>query len=125
MRRNFVTKCALSQNAQKFCYEMRVVTKCAEILLRNARCYKMRRNFVTKCARCYIMRSCYKMRLNTPLVFRGYAKNTRHCRRKLEVTPLRLLTSSVYRVPLFAHSSVHTTAFSRSVHSNSCIEYLS
>ena len=50
MRRNFVTKCALSQNAQKFCYEMRVVTKCAEILFRNARCYKMRRNFVTKCA---------------------------------------------------------------------------
>ena len=44
MRRNFVTKCALSQNA---------------------RCYKMRRNFVTKCARCFIMRSCYKMRLNT------------------------------------------------------------
>ena len=37
MRRNFVTKCALSQNAQKFCYEMRIVTKCAEILLRNAR----------------------------------------------------------------------------------------
>ena len=37
MRRNFVTKCSLSQNAQKFCYEMRVVTKCAEILLRIAR----------------------------------------------------------------------------------------
>ena len=66
MRRNFVTKCALSQNAQKFCYKMRVVTKCAEILLRNERCYKIHRNFVTKCARCYIMRSCYKMRLNTP-----------------------------------------------------------
>ena len=56
----------LLQNAQKFCYEMRVVSKCAEILLRNARCYKMRRNFVTKCARCYIMRRCYKMRLNRP-----------------------------------------------------------
>ena len=61
---DFVTKCALSQNAQKICYEIRVVTKCAGILLRNARCYKMRRNFVTKCRRCYIMRSCYKMRLN-------------------------------------------------------------
>ena len=61
MRRNFVTKCALSQNAQKFCYEMCVVTKCAEILLRNACCYKMLRNFVTKCAR------CYEMRLNMPL----------------------------------------------------------
>ena len=60
----------LLQNVQKFCYEMRFVTKCAEILLRNARCYKMRRNFVTKCARCYIMRSCYKMRLNkVSLVF--------------------------------------------------------
>ena len=45
-------------------YVEKVVTKCAEILLRNARCHKMRRNFVTKCARCYIMRSCYKMRLN-------------------------------------------------------------
>ena len=64
-----VTKCAeillrnarCSQNAQKFFYEMRVVTKCAEILLRNSRCYKMRRNFVTKCVRCYIMRSCFKM----------------------------------------------------------------
>ena len=36
MRINFVTKCTLSQNAQKFCYEMRVFTKFAEVLLRNA-----------------------------------------------------------------------------------------
>ena len=40
----------LLQNGQKFCYEMRVVTKCADILLRNARCHKTRRNFVTKYA---------------------------------------------------------------------------
>ena len=67
MRRNFVTKCALSSHsAQKFCYEMRVVTKCAEILLRNACCYKMLRKFVTKCAHCYIMCSGYEMRLNMP-----------------------------------------------------------
>ena len=33
---------------QKFCYEIHVVTKCAEIFLRNVRCYKMRNNFVTK-----------------------------------------------------------------------------
>ena len=31
-------------------YVEKIVTKCAEILLRNAQCYKMRRNFVTKCA---------------------------------------------------------------------------
>ena len=31
-------------------YVQKIVTKCAEILLRNARCHKMRRNFVTKCA---------------------------------------------------------------------------
>ena len=55
MRRNFVTKCALSQNAQKLCHEMRVVTKCAEILLRNAHCYKMRRNFDTR-KHTYLMR---------------------------------------------------------------------
>ena len=61
-----VTKCALSQNAQNFCYEMRVVTKCAEILIQNARCYKMCRNIVTMRARSYMMRSCYKMRLNRP-----------------------------------------------------------
>ena len=34
---------ALLQNAQKFCYKMRVVTKCAEILLRNV-------HVLTKCA---------------------------------------------------------------------------
>ena len=47
-------------------YVQKFVTICAEILLQNARCHKMRRNFVTKYARCYIMRSCYKMRLNNP-----------------------------------------------------------
>ena len=54
---------ALLQNAQKFCYKMRVVTKCAEILLRNARCHKMRRNFVTKCALLQnAQKFCYEMR---------------------------------------------------------------
>ena len=41
MSSNLVTKCELSQNAQKFCHEIGVVTKCVEILLRNARCYKV------------------------------------------------------------------------------------
>ena len=45
-------------------YVAKIVTKCAEIFLRSARCYKMRRNFVTKCEPCYRMRSCDKMRLN-------------------------------------------------------------
>ena len=49
MRRNFVTKCALSQNAQKFCYEMSVVTKFTEVLLRNARVVTLCA-VVTKCA---------------------------------------------------------------------------
>ena len=49
MRRNCVTRCALSQNAQKFCYKMRVVTKCAEILLQNA-CAVTQCTVVTKCA---------------------------------------------------------------------------
>ena len=40
----------LLQNAQKFCYKMCVVTKCAKFLLQNARNYKMRRIFDTKCA---------------------------------------------------------------------------
>ena len=31
-------------------YVQKIVTKCAEILLRNARCNKMRRNVVTNCA---------------------------------------------------------------------------
>ena len=37
MRRNSDTKCALSQNARKFFYEMCMVTKCEDILLRNFR----------------------------------------------------------------------------------------
>ena len=36
MCRDFVTKCALSQNAKKFCYEMCVVTKCEKF------CYEIR-----------------------------------------------------------------------------------
>ena len=65
-------------------YVQKFVTKCAKILLRNARCHKMRRNFVTKCARCYIMRSCYKMRLNKP------AANTPDCVNLLHL--LKLMT---------------------------------
>ena len=42
-------KCALSQNVQRFCYEMRIVTKCAEILSRNARVVT-HCAVVTKCA---------------------------------------------------------------------------
>ena len=43
-------------------------------LLHNAQkfCYKMRRSFVTKCARCYTMRSCYKMPLNKPASGKPY-----------------------------------------------------
>ena len=44
---------------------MRVVTKCAEILLQNAHCHKMRRNFFKKCVGRYIMRTCYKTCLNS------------------------------------------------------------
>ena len=56
----------MSQNAQKFCYGMRIVTKCAEILLQNARCHKMRRNFVTKCALSQnAQKFCYEMRVVT------------------------------------------------------------
>ena len=31
-------------------YVQKIVAKCTEILLQNARCHKMRRIFVTKCA---------------------------------------------------------------------------
>ena len=69
-----VTKCAefLLQNARY--YKMRVITKCAEFLIQNALYYNMRRNFVTKCVCCNIMRS-YKMRLN-----RGFSEHPHlHC----------------------------------------------
>ena len=44
-------------------YEQKFATKCAEILLRNARCHKMRRNFVTKCALLQsVHKFCYEIR---------------------------------------------------------------
>ena len=43
-------------------YVQKVVTKCAEILLRNAPCHKMRRNFVTKWALSQnAQKYCYEM----------------------------------------------------------------
>ena len=44
-------------------YVQKIVTKCAEILLQNARCHKMRRNFVTKCVLLQnAQKFCYEMR---------------------------------------------------------------
>ena len=47
MRRNFVTKCALLQNAQKFCYKMRALLHNAQ-LLQNAPFKVLTKNWVNK-----------------------------------------------------------------------------
>ena len=42
---------------------LKIVTKCAEILLRNTRCHKMHRNFVTKCSLLQnAQKFCHEMR---------------------------------------------------------------
>ena len=58
---------------------MRVVTKCAEILLRNARCYKMHRNFVTKCARCYICAVVTKCALTRSYLIKPLTEEALSC----------------------------------------------
>ena len=76
----------LLQNAQKFCYKMCVVTKCAEILLQNAHCHKMRRNFITKCTLIQnAQKFCDKMRA---LLHNAQSLQNRLNKASLEVFPL-------------------------------------